>query len=164
MRRIPVLAGLIAAAALAGCHSGHAHRPPTLRFGEEACDSCRMIISDERFAAALVTPAGDALKFDDVGCLIEHEAGHLRPDVTYWVRDSSTGQWLSARTAMFVHSPRVVSPMGFGLAARPAGQTEGEPTAGPDARTLRFDELPGLLADRSQHPEPDRPKAQADGL
>jgi copper chaperone NosL len=100
-----------------------------------------MIISDERFAAALVTSTGDALKFDDIGCLVEHEAGQLRPDVAYWVRDSQSGAWLNAREAIFVHSPSVVSPMGYGLAARPADQAADEPAAGPDRRILRFHEL-----------------------
>jgi copper chaperone NosL len=159
MKRINVMMGLIAAGVLAGCQPGDASRPPTVRFGEEACDSCRMIISDERFAAALVTATGDALKFDDIGCLIQHEADQLRPDVTYWVRDSRSGEWLNAREATFVRSPSVVSPMGFGLAARPAGQ----PVDEPDARALRFHELPGLLADPSGPQEPDGSKTEANG-
>jgi hypothetical protein len=165
MRQINLTIGMIlAAGVLVGCQPGNASRPPTVRFGEEACDSCRMIISDERFAAALVTAAGDALKFDDVGCLIEHEAGRLRPEVTYWVRDSRGGEWLNAREATFVHSPSIDSPMGFGLAARPAGHEADKPAGGPDARVLRFDELPGLLADSSRQPGSDRPSVKANGL
>ena len=105
MRRIHVTTWLIAAGLLAGCQPVDASRPPTIRFGEEACASCRMIISDERFAAALVTAAGDALKFDDIGCLIEHEADPVRPDVACWVRDFRSREWLDARQATFVHSP-----------------------------------------------------------
>jgi copper chaperone NosL len=141
MRPIIGMTGLIAAGLLAGCHRIDAG-PPTVRFGEEACASCRMIISDERFAAAIVTATGDALKFDDIGCLIEHEADGVRPDTAYWVRDVQGREWLDARAARFVHSPSVVSPMGFGLAAR----ADGPATNGPDGRTLRFDELPGFLA------------------
>jgi copper chaperone NosL len=163
MRRINIVAGMITVAVLVGCLPSNSNRPPTVRFGEEACDSCRMIISDERFAAALVTATGDALKFDDIGCLVEHEAGQFRPDVTYWVRDSRSGEWLNAREATFVHSPGISSPMGFGLAARPSGQQVDEPAAGPDSRMVRFHELPGLLADPSRQPGSDRPKDEADG-
>ena len=156
MRRIPIRVWLIAAGLIAGCRPIDVSRPPTVRFGEEACASCRMIIGDEHFAAALVTPAGEALKFDDVGCLIEHEAGRLRPEVTYWVRDSRGGEWLNAREATFVHSPSIDSPMGFGLAAHPADRAAGEP----NARMLRFHELPGFLADRLREAESDRPKVE----
>jgi copper chaperone NosL len=143
MRRINATAWLIAAGLLAGCQRIDTG-PPTVRFGEEACAGCRMIISDERFAAAVVTADGDALKFDDIGCLIEHEADQVRPDAAYWVRDSRSREWLDARQAVFVHSPSVASPMGFGLAARPPGPAADEPAG----RTLRFDELPGFLASR----------------
>ena len=156
MRRIDIRVWLIAAGLIAGCRPVDVGRPPTVRFGEEACASCRMIIGDEHFAAALVTPAGEALKFDDVGCLIEHEAGRLRPDVAYWVRDAASREWLDAREARFVHSPSVASPMGFGLAAHPADRAAGEP----NARMLRFHELPGFLADRLREAESDRPKAE----
>ena len=87
MKPILVLAGLIAAGLLAGCRPVDLSRPPAVRFGEEACASCRMIISDERFAAALVTATGEILKFDDIGCLIRQEADQARPEVVYWVRN-----------------------------------------------------------------------------
>src|SRR5262249_9466691 len=149
--------------------------PPTVRFGEEACASCRMIIGDEHFAAALVAPTGDALKFDDIGCLVEHEAGRLRPEVAYWGRDAAglerlhapgargracpaaAGlEWLDAREARFAHSPSVVSPMGFGLAAHPARRAVG----GPNARMLRLHELPGFLAGRLREAGSDLPKSE----
>jgi copper chaperone NosL len=152
MKRINIMAWLIAAGLLAGCRPVDISRPPTVRFGEEACASCRMIISDERFAAALVTAAGEALKFDDIGCLLKHEAGQLRPDVAYWVRDSRSGGWLDAWEATFVHSASIVSPMGYGLAARPAGQAADKLTTGPDGRELRFHELPGLITDPAREP------------
>ena len=156
MRRIPIRVWLIAAGLIAGCRPVDISRPPTVRFGEEACASCRMIIGDEHFAAALVAPTGDSLKFDDVGCMVEHEAGRLLPDVAYWVRDAASREWLDARGARFVHSPSVASPMGFGLAAHPADRAVGEP----NARMLRFHDLPGFLADRLREAESDRPKAE----
>lgn len=155
MRRPEIAIVFILAGLPAGCRPVDTGRPPTVRFGEEACASCRMIIGDEHFAAALVNPTGEALKFDDIGCLIESESERIRPDVAYWVRDAGSGEWLDARSATFVHSPGVVSPMGFGLAAHPAGRAASEPKG----RMLRFQELPGYLAERSQEAESDRPKA-----
>lgn len=150
MRRL-IMVSIVFASVLTGCRPVDTGRPPTVRFGDEACASCRMIIGDESFAAALVTRTGDALKFDDVGCLIEHESGRLRPDVNYWVRDAETRRWLDARKAMFAHSPGVASPMGFGLAAHPAGRVASEP----NGRILRLEDLPGFLADRGHDGESD---------
>jgi copper chaperone NosL len=130
----------MAAGLIAGCGQVDICRPPTIRFGEEACASCRMIIGDERFAAALVAPTGDALKFDDIGCLVEHEAGGLRSDAAYWVRDAVSREWLDAREARFVHSPSVASPMGFGLAA--SGRPVGGQTGRPDVPLPRATRLP----------------------
>lgn len=143
MRRVIGMTWLIAAGLLAGCRPIE-HGPPTVRFGEEACAACRMIISDERFAAAVVTADGDVRKFDDIGCLVEHESGRIPPDAACWVRDSRSGEWLDARQAIFIHSPSIASPMGFGLAARPTDAAADE-SAG---WKLRFDELHGFLTEK----------------
>ena len=150
MRRKSETAWLVVLGAICGCHGVDTSRPPSVRFGEEACDSCRMIISDERFAAALVTATGDALKFDDIGCLIQHESNQLRPEVTYWVRDYKGQGWLNAREATFIRSASVVSPMGHGLAALPFGRSAEELGTNTPARPMRFSELPGFVADQAR--------------
>jgi copper chaperone NosL len=144
-RGLAGLAASIALAVVAGCQPA-GHGPPPLRFGQEACAQCRMIISDERFAAALTTEAGDAAKFDDVGCLVEHEAGGLQASTAYWVRDFRADAWLDARAASFVRSNKIASPMGFGLAAMRMAPGGGEPGGGSPTRTYRLDELPGLIS------------------
>jgi hypothetical protein len=116
-----------------------------------------MIISDERFAAALTTEVGDTAKFDDVGCLVEHEVGGIKESTTYWVRDFKADAWLDARQATFLRSKTIASPMGFGIAAMQMLPAEGEPDGDSDGRILRFRELPGLIASRSGG-EPDSPR------
>jgi copper chaperone NosL len=154
MRRINGTDWLFVASLLAGCQRVDISSPPTVRFGDEACASCHMIISDERFAAALVTAAGDALKFDDIGCLIQHEAPHARPEVTYWVRDYSSQGWLNARDATFVQSTSVLSPMGHGMAALPTALAARELASGPTSRILRFSELPGFRDEQPNQASP----------
>lgn len=134
--------GAAALAACLGCGADPA-RPPSLRLGEEVCDRCRMIISDERFVAAIVDPDGVARKFDDVGCLIKGEQERApAPGARHWVRDFGGSGWLDARAAMFERSGEVESPMGFGWKAAPAPATD-------EGSGLRFDQLPAALAGRS---------------
>jgi copper chaperone NosL len=140
-------AWVVAAGVIAGCQGVDASRPPVVRWGEEACAGCRMIISDDRFAAALVTAKGDELAFDDIGCLIQHEAGQPRPDAGYWVRDFTGHGWLKAPEATFVHAKSVSSPMGHGLAALPSARAAKDLATDTTKRILRFSELPGFLAD-----------------
>jgi copper chaperone NosL len=137
---------------LAGCGPTDKNRPPTVRFGAEACAHCRMIISDERFAAARVGLDGEILKFDDFGCLLEREANDVRPAAACWVHNFRGPQWLNARAAIFVAAPNVVSPMGHGLAAVPSVQEARELATDPASRTLRFSELPGFLAEARREP------------
>ena len=146
MKRILGITCLVPVMLLAGCGSADPSRPPVVRLGQEACENCRMIISDERFAAALVNADGETLKFDDLGCLIQHETDGGRPTTVYWVRDFKGNGWLNARDAVFVHARSLVSPMGFGLAACTTAQAAADAAKKAGSRMLRFDELSGFLA------------------
>jgi len=113
------LAGL---ALLAGaCNRPPDTSPPQIRYGEQECDACRMLVSDERFAAALVFEQDGhvtKLVFDDVNCvfsyLSDHPAGN---SYTVYVHDLDTRAWLDARTAFFVRSDRLETPMASQIAA-----------------------------------------------
>jgi copper chaperone NosL len=138
----------------AGCGPADTSRPPSVRFGEEACAFCRMIISDERFAAARVSAGGEVLKFDDLGCLLRHEATQTQPAAAYWVHDFRGQDWLNAREAIYVASGRVASPMGYGLAAVATAQAAREMATALAGRTLRFGDLAGFLREtRGDRPQ-----------
>jgi copper chaperone NosL len=159
MKPVAGVAWLVGAGFVAGCGPVDINRPPTVRFGEDACASCRMIISDDRFAAALVTTAGDTLKFDDIGCLVQHEAGRVRPDATCWVRSFQGQEWLKAPDAAFFHAPGISSPMGYGLAALSDGRTAEGLATRQGARSFRFGELPGFLAELAGETPTESPRS-----
>ncbi|MEZ4676418.1 MAG: hypothetical protein R2932_19510 [Caldilineaceae bacterium] len=54
--------------------------PPEILYGEDVCDQCNMIISDERFAAGLVVELEpgefEHRIFDDIGDLLAYEKAH----------------------------------------------------------------------------------------
>ena len=136
-------------AVVAGCSGATEDRPPSLRFGEEACDHCRMLINEDRFAAALVTADGETRKFDEIGCLLEYQAKAPTPVRRCWVRCYSSSQWLDARQAFFVHSPQLHTPMGCGLAALPTFAKARELADELHGRIARFDELPSVMKSRT---------------
>lgn len=107
---------------LAGCSGGESLDPPQLLLGVDECVECRMIISDDRFAAAWVTrdQYGRLEKggFDDLGCLLIYR--RKRPEsenLGEYVKDFETRAWLELATAHLIRSEKLHSPMAFGIAA-----------------------------------------------
>lgn len=140
IRRLPVLA--LATLVLAACSTG----PAKVHWGEDSCDHCRMVISDERFAAQVVDERGRAWKFDAVECMTAFVA-EREDGLSAWVADGPDG-WVPAREAWFVRSTAIRSPMAGGLMAF-ADEAEARATAGESGgELLRWAEL---LADPPAH-------------
>lgn len=117
IHRIAIL-GLMAAGLLAGgaCRRDDDLSPPNVLFGQTECTYCRMIISDERFAAGAVLKLAEGVvekqAYDDIGCLIDflQESPAVTPLAMYG-RDYETRTWIAAETAAYLHSPQVKTPM-----------------------------------------------------
>jgi copper chaperone NosL len=119
-----VLSGLLALAPVA-CDGGDELNPPEIIYGQQECDHCRMIISDERFAAACIVDRGGAehaaLVFDDINCLFDSEAEYPADRVLRrYVHDVNTRAWISAVESVFLLSDRLPTPMASGVAAAPS--------------------------------------------
>ncbi|MGN6370278.1 MAG: nitrous oxide reductase accessory protein NosL [Phycisphaerae bacterium] len=104
---------------LSACSQQNLVGPPTVRYGQDACADCGMILSDDRFAAAIINPAPDAppLLFDDAGCLLAYQRKH--PESTPWTHyfhDADTHAWITQDHAFFVKTTRE-TPMGSGIFA-----------------------------------------------
>jgi copper chaperone NosL len=61
--------GLFATCCLTSCDA----RPEPMRYGKDECADCKMIISDQRYGAEIVTKKGKVLKFDDLCCMADFE-------------------------------------------------------------------------------------------
>lgn len=96
-----------------------------------------MIVSDDRFAAALVLEADGRREtpvFDDLGCAAAYEAA--RPEATVlarYVREASGGGWLVAEDATYLLSEALHTPMAYGVGA----------TATPEAAAELAERFPG---------------------
>jgi copper chaperone NosL len=108
--------------AVAGC-GGSNPIPVEIYPEEDVCETCRMLITDQRFAAECLMKKGRAKKFDDVICMIRYfdMAWTLgiakREDVrAYFVKDYDSKEWMDAKKAQFVKA-NVVTVMGYGVVA-----------------------------------------------
>jgi copper chaperone NosL len=97
----------------AGC-GAESTGPVALALGEDGCDLCRMIISEQRFAVEARFSPSKVEKYDDVGCLVERLAKGGTPS-QMWVADHGTGAWVDVRTAVFVVAKDVKTPMASGI-------------------------------------------------
>jgi copper chaperone NosL len=134
-------------AALAACRPSNAEpQPPDLAYGQDLCDACGMLVDDAHFAAATVTDAGRAYKFDDLGEMITYHQDHADIQVRAWfVHDYNSQAWVRAEGAFFVHSSQLQSPMGSGLAAF-AQHADADAAAGRLAgEVFNWDELRAAL-------------------
>lgn len=114
-----VVASALPLLALASCGRDRDLGPPKIVYGQQECDECRMIISEERYAAGLVVDSPDGVikqAFDDVNCMVDVLRRQTAATIPY-VHDYDTLQWLDARGAHFLHSDKLQTPMASGLAS-----------------------------------------------
>lgn len=106
----------LAGAGLAGCGGGgKSDGPPKISYGKENCARCRMMIADERYAAALVNEDGAELHFDDTGELVLTVQEEGASGKRIWVHDYNTREWLDGTAAFYVMDPRRITPMATGI-------------------------------------------------
>lgn len=98
-----------------GCESSEIK--PVDIYPEDMCSQCRMAISDQSFAAEILTEAEDVYKFDDLGCMekFQEKSGELKV-MALFVKDYETSHWIPlARSTIVLTSLK--TPMGSGRIA-----------------------------------------------
>ena len=122
---------------LAACGGGtDTTQPPEILYGQDVCDECDMIISEEKYAAAYWTAEGEARRFDDVGEMLVFMAENQEPTASVWVHDVNSAAWLPAGEAWFVMNSGLRTPMGTGIAVTADEQA---------ARALAFDQTEAMV-------------------
>ncbi|MFG0284508.1 MAG: nitrous oxide reductase accessory protein NosL [Phycisphaerales bacterium JB039] len=114
------LAAAVLAMALAACaERSDDLGPPTLHYGQDVCDICSMIISEDRFSSAIALRRDgrvEYLLFDDAGEMLAAPAPQA-DELRWWVHDADTREWIDGRTAIYLVSESLMTPMGTGVAA-----------------------------------------------
>ena len=147
MRIVP--ASLLLSLALVACQRA----PRPLIAGTDACDYCRMTVSDTRFGGEIQSKTGRIHTFDSLECLASYYVdASARGDVRgAWVTDFSSGRFLPADSAAYIVDGRVSSPMGRSLVAlAPDTPDEARTTYG--GRVISWAELLELMRTKSMQP------------
>ncbi|GAA4442605.1 hypothetical protein GCM10023188_42520 [Pontibacter saemangeumensis] len=102
---------------LAGCKV----EPKPIAYGAANCAHCSMTLSDRRYGAELVNDKGKPYFFDAAECLAAYilEQPEQGGKAAYLLVTDYTnpGQLLDARSAHYLRSPELPSPMGMNLTA-----------------------------------------------
>lgn len=150
MRSSRCLAAIMLSVALSSCDRPSSDTPPTIALGQDVCDHCNMIISDERFATATIVqgPRGpEPLLFDDFNCQAQHESiNNDLPILARWSHDHATGAWFRTESGSFLHGPGVRAPMGSKIAAFASRDAAQHAHASTPGQILTFEQAWELLA------------------
>lgn len=113
-----IILGVIWLVSLAACGGGASiDEPPEILYGQDVCDECNMIINEPKHAAAYVTSAGEARRFDDIGDMLAYNQRNQEDVHRFWVHDYNTEAWVPAEEAVFVTNSGRPTPMGWGILA-----------------------------------------------
>lgn len=161
-----LLAGFAAVALvgpLVGCGGEDPDAPPEISYGRDVCDSCGMIISEARFAAAYRTADGTTRRFDDLGDMVDYgletsELGGAR----VWVHDYDTEEWLEAPAATYVLAAGFETPMSRGVVAFSTRAAAEALATDLDGDVLSWDELVAVARDGGLEPQGPAPTPDRD--
>lgn len=135
MKRLVLLLSL----ALVSCDGEP--RPEDLVKGRDLCATCRMPVSDIRFAAQITAPGELPRFFDDPGCFAEFvRSGEVKEKgAVAWVADHRTGTWVRADRAVYTRVENLATPMNHKLVAHesPASRDADPETRGGKPASLQ---------------------------
>ena len=115
---------------LSACSGEPETGPVEVKWDQNNCERCRMMLSDRNFAAQIrYFPEGKrsrAVKFDDIGCAVlwlKDQQWKDDPKTQIWVTDHRGGEWIDARKATYIGKNN--SPMGYDLGAQAEAEPDG---------------------------------------
>ena len=115
MRLILIIVFLI----LASCGNNDESGPVDIHYGQDLCERCKMIISEENFSSQIILGKGKVYNFDDIGGMAQYILeNNIEPgNVKIYVKDFNTGKWLGSEGAFYVVTDNIRTPMMYGLIA-----------------------------------------------
>lgn len=115
---------LVGMGAIAAVFSSCTPSADPIKYGQDQCAYCRMTIADARFAAQIVLKTGKNFKFDAIECMVWFlQEGRVDTAKLYQLlvaNFAAPGKMIDGRTAWYLHSDQLKSPMGGNIAAFPS--------------------------------------------
>ena len=100
-------------------------KPEPLRYGKDSCHHCKMTLVDKKFGAEILTTKGKVYKFDDVNCMLNFYNKMETPveniEQVLVIDFSQPGRLVDAKTARYLRSDEIKSPMASSIAAFESG-------------------------------------------
>ena len=120
-------------------------KPAPFAYGKDICDDCKMTIMDPKFGGEIITKKGKIYKFDDSHCMIHFlKAGTVKDaDIsqTVFIDYENQKNFLDVKTASFVVSPELKSPMNGNAAAFSSQKIASEKAPAVSGTIKTWDEL-----------------------
>jgi len=96
-------------------------KPEPINYGHDECEFCRMLITDNKYGAELVTDKGKIYKFDSIECMVEfslvkNTLGDTNNKLLITDFDNP-GNLIDARIAYYIKNDEFRSPMGLNVTA-----------------------------------------------
>lgn len=101
---------------LAACATASAE-PFEMKWGKDECETCKMKVMDEQFAAEAVMANGKGYAFDDIGCLMRDFYKKQNEDdiAAMYVKDFKTKEWVDLEEGTFVYDKDAKTPMMYNV-------------------------------------------------
>jgi copper chaperone NosL len=129
-------------------------KPEPINYGQDICELCKMNITDNKFAAEIVTKKGKVHKFDSIECLfifknVEIEIAEIHSE---WVNDfANPGELINLKNAFFLHSDVFRSPMGLNVLSFSSKEKRDEIKNQHGGKELTYDEVFKLALNDEMH-------------
>lgn len=93
--------------------------PQPIEYGKDQCSFCKMNIVDKTHSAQYVTKKGKQFKFDAIECMVNSvlELNNPQIEILLVANYANPGEMIDAKTASYIISPEIKSPMGANLSA-----------------------------------------------
>ncbi|WP_299524109.1 nitrous oxide reductase accessory protein NosL [uncultured Lutibacter sp.] len=93
--------------------------PEAIEYGKDQCSFCKMNVVDKTHSAQYVTKKGKQFKFDAIECMINDLSEKTEEEMAIFLvaNYGNPGEMIDAKTATFLISKEIKSPMGANLSA-----------------------------------------------
>ena len=101
------------------CSNNNELGPVDIHYGQDICERCKMIISEEIFSSQIIHHDGTVNNFDDIGGMLVYIMDNQinTENKKIYVKDYQSKKWINSKEAIFLSLEDINTPMNFGLVA-----------------------------------------------